>query len=154
MIYPKSREEKFDLKLFENPTSEYRCAPFWAWNCDLKKEELLKEIEFIKEMGMGGFMMHTRVGMSTKYLSDEYMELAKSCCDKAKKLNLLTWLYDEDKWPSGFAGGYITKKKENRQKYLMFTTVPVSENDVIKDNIHSNALGSRTPDSELIARHS
>lgn len=154
MIYPKSREEKLDLKLFENPTSEYRCAPFWAWNCDLKKEELLKEIEFIKEMGMGGFMMHTRVGMSTKYLSDEYMELAKSCCDKAKKLNLLTWLYDEDKWPSGFAGGYITKKKENRQKYLMFTTVPVSENDVIKDNVHSNALGSRTPDSELIARHS
>lgn len=59
MLYPK------------NPTAEYRCTPFWAWNCELKKEDLLKEIEFMKEMGMGGFHMHTRVGMSTKYLSDE-----------------------------------------------------------------------------------
>ena len=98
MLYPKNKSEKLNLELFKNPTSEYRCTPFWAWNCDLKKEELFKEIDFMKEMGMGGFHMHTRVGMSTTYLSDEYMDFIKACTEKAKNDNMLAWLYDEDKY--------------------------------------------------------
>ena len=121
MLYPKNLK-KFDKELFKAPTSEYRCTPFWAWNCELDADELCREIDFMKEMGMGGFHMHCRAGMSTKYLSDEFMELIKTCNEKAKRENMLAWLYDEDKWPSGFAGGYVTKNPEFRQKYLYFTT--------------------------------
>ncbi len=121
MLYPKNKSKKLDMELFKNPTSEYRCTPFWAWNCQLKEDELHKEIEFMKEMGMGGFHMHTRVGQSTEYLSEEYMSYVKSCTEKAKKENMLSWLYDEDKWPSGSAGGFVTKKQENRQKFLVCT---------------------------------
>ena len=97
MLYPKNQTPKLDTALFQKPTSEYRCTPFWAWNCDLKEEELLKEIEYMKEMGMGGFHMHTRVGMSTTYLSDEYMAFIKACTEKAQKEeldNLLFISYD------------------------------------------------------------
>lgn len=121
MLYTKNQDKKLSEELFKNPTSEYRCTPFWAWNCELNEEELHKEIDFMKEMGMGGFHMHTRVGQSTEYLSDKYMSFIKSCTEKAKKEKMLAWLYDEDKWPSGFAGGLVTKKKENRQKFLLFT---------------------------------
>ena len=124
MLYPKKSEAKLSEELFRNPTSEYRCTPFWAWNCDLKLDELEKEIDFMKEMGMGGFHMHTRVGQSTPYLSDAYMANIKGCTEKAKKENMLAWLYDEDKWPSGFAGGLVTKKLENREKYLLGTFNP------------------------------
>ncbi len=124
MLYPKNQDKKISEELFKNPTAEYRCTPFWAWNCELKEDELHKEIEFMKEMGMGGFHMHTRVGQSTEYLSDEYMANIKSCTEKAKKENILAWLYDEDKWPSGFAGGFVTKKVENRQKFLRGTVDP------------------------------
>ncbi len=120
MLYPKN-EKKFDPELFKNPTSEYRCTPFWAWNCELDRDELFYEIDRMKEMGMGGFHMHCRVGMSTKYLSDEFMALIKDCTEKAKKEKMLAWLYDEDKWPSGYAGGYVTERIEHRQKYLRFT---------------------------------
>ena len=37
MFYPKNKSKKLDKKLFENPTSEYRGAPFWAWNCKLDR---------------------------------------------------------------------------------------------------------------------
>ena len=121
MLYPKNSDKELNIELFKNPTSEYRCTPFWAWNCDLKLDELEKEIDFMKEMGMGGFHMHTRVGQSTPYLSDDYMANIKGCTEKAKKENMLAWLYDEDKWPSGFAGGLVTKKPENREKYLLGT---------------------------------
>ena len=124
MLYPKNQDKTLSKELFKNPTSEYRCTPFWAWNCDLKKDELEKEIDFMKEMGMGGFHMHTRVGQSTPYLSDEYMANIKACTEKARKESMLSWLYDEDKWPSGFAGGLVTKKPENRQKYLLGTVDP------------------------------
>lgn len=127
MLYPKNKEKKLSAELFKNPTSEYRCTPFWAWNCDLKADELTKEIDFMKEMGMGGFHMHTRVGMSTTYLSDEYMALAKLCNEKAKQEDMLCWLYDEDKWPSGFAGGYVTKNEEYRNKFILFTPTPNEE---------------------------
>ena len=29
---------------------------------------------------------------------------------------MLCWLYDEDRWPSGAAGGYVTKNHRHRQK--------------------------------------
>ena len=126
MLYPKNSDDKLSIELFKNPSSEYRCTPFWAWNCDLKLDELEQEIDFMKEMGMGGFHMHTRVGQSTEYLSDAYMKNIKGCTEKAKKENMLSWLYDEDKWPSGFAGGLVTKKPENREKYLLGTFNPSS----------------------------
>ena len=54
MIYPQKQNETLDMELFRNPTKEYRGAPFWAWNCELKKEVLEKQIEVMKEMGFGG----------------------------------------------------------------------------------------------------
>ncbi len=153
MLYPKNKSEKLNLELFKNPTAEYRCAPFWAWNCDLKKEELFKEIDFMKEMGMGGFHMHTRVGMSTTYLSDEYMELIRNCTEKAKNDNMLAWLYDEDKWPSGFAGGYVTKNPKFRKRHLLFTTVPMGEGGSKIEDDDASGKASRADNGELIARY-
>ena len=107
MIYDSNRKQKkLDTDLFRKPTSEYRGTPFWAWNCDLDRDELLRQIDVFKEMGLGGFLMHVRTGMSTEYLSDEFMQLIKDCTDHAKKNEMLAWLYDEDRWPSGTAGGF------------------------------------------------
>ena len=38
MLYPKNKSVKLENSLFENPTSEYRGAPFWSWNCKLSKK--------------------------------------------------------------------------------------------------------------------
>ena len=125
MIYDKNRKAPaLDKELFKNPTAEYRGTPFWAWNCDLKAEELCRQIDIFKEMGLGGFHMHCRDGMSTTYLSEGFMGLVKACTDHAKKNEMLAWLYDEDKWPSGFGGGYVTKDNAFRQRYLTFTCDP------------------------------
>lgn len=121
MLYPKSKEAHLSPALFSSPTAEYRGAPFWAWNCQLDKKELLWQIERLKEMGLGGFHMHCRSGMSTPYLSDEFMDLVGACVEKAKEEKMLAWLYDEDRWPSGAAGGLITKDPAYRARHLLFT---------------------------------
>ena len=121
MFYKKNQSKQLDEKLFQSPTAEYRGTPFWAWNDKLEKEELFRQIEELKEMGFGGFHMHSRSGMATPYLSEEFMGLVRGCTDKAKTEGMLAYLYDEDRWPSGAAGGLVTKNKKNRQKYLLFT---------------------------------
>ncbi|MBR6185127.1 MAG: hypothetical protein IKQ41_02595 [Clostridia bacterium] len=121
MLYPRSKESALDPELFKDPGAEYRCTPFWAWNCDLEEGLLRREIGYMKQMGMGGFHMHTRSGMSVPYLSDAFMQKIRVCVEEAKKQHMLAWLYDEDKWPSGFAGGYVTKNKENRQRFLLLS---------------------------------
>ena len=121
MLYPRSSEKAPDPELFRNPGAEYRGAPFWAWNCDLDDDMLRREIAVMQQMGMGGFHMHTRCGMNVKYLSEAFMDKVRLCVDEARKRHMLAWLYDEDKWPSGFAGGFVTEKEENRQRFLLFT---------------------------------
>ena len=125
MIYDNNKKNAMlDPELFKNPTAEYRGTPFWAWNCDLEEKELLRQIDIFKEMGLGGFHMHCRAGMSTEYLSEGFMELVKACTERAKQNEMLSWLYDEDMWPSGFAGGYVTKDPEYRQRFITFTCNP------------------------------
>ena len=42
MLYKKT--EKLTKEAFQNPGSEYRATPFWAWNCKMTKEEIDNEI--------------------------------------------------------------------------------------------------------------
>jgi len=125
VLYPKNREKQLDKELFRNPTSEYRGAPFWAWNGKLDKEELRRQIGVFKKMGLGGFHMHVRTGLDTPYLTGEFMDFIRFCTGEARREGMLAWLYDEDRWPSGTAGGRVTDgKRENARKSLMLTTKP------------------------------
>ena len=137
MLYPKSKDPQLSAELFQNPTSEYRATPFWAWNCKLEKEELLRQLEIFKKMGMGGAHMHVRTGMTTPYLSDEHMDLVKSCAEKCRQEGMLAWLYDEDRWPSGAAGGIVTKNEAFRGRQLMFTTRPYDGTVNPQTSIHT-----------------
>ena len=120
MLYPQ-KQEPLTPERFKSPGSEYRGAPFWAWNTKLDKQELLWQIEQLKKMGYGGFHMHVRVGLATEYLGDEFMDCIRACVEKAESEDMLAWLYDEDRWPSGFAGGLVTKDRQFRQRFLVFS---------------------------------
>ena len=105
-------------KEFESPSPIFRGAPFWAWNAALEPEELRRQIGIMQDMGMGGFFMHSRVGMATPYLGEKWFECINACIDEAEKRGMKAWLYDEDRWPSGAAGSLVTRDPRYRQRYL------------------------------------
>ena len=119
MLYKKDQVLKKNV--FNNPTAEYRGAPFWAWNCNITKELIDEQIHYFKEMGMGGFHIHVRVGLENEYLSDEFLELVKYTNQKAKEHGMLCWLYDEDRYSSGYAGGLVTKDRRFRARHARFS---------------------------------
>ncbi len=81
MLYPHAKDSVLTPEVFLSPSKEYRCVPFWAWNGKMEKEELLRQIGIFEKMGMGGVLIHSRCGLQTPYLSDEFMELALACAD-------------------------------------------------------------------------
>jgi len=105
-------------KKIKNPATQYRSAPFWSWNDQLQPKELKKQIDYMKEGGMGGGFIHSRIGLITPYLSEEWRQCIKATVKHAKKRKMLAYLYDEDRWPSGFAGNIVTKNKKNRMNLL------------------------------------
>ena len=112
---------------FLNPDNRYRGKPFWAWNGKLDRDELIRQIHIIKDMGFGGFFMHSRVGLATEYMGGEWMDLIGACADEAAGLGLEAWLYDEDRWPSGTAGGMVTQYPEYRLKFLSLQVIPMEQ---------------------------
>lgn len=119
-LYPKNKFP-LDNELFQNPTSEYRGTPFWAWNCQMTEEKISMIIDALQEMGMGGGHIHCRTGMNNPYLSEEFMDLVGDAHKKFKERKMITWLYDEDRWPSGAAGGLVTKDHKYRMRFLVFS---------------------------------
>ena len=77
------------LNHLNNPPMEFRGVPFWSWNGTLEETELRRQIRVMKEMGFGGFFMHSRLGLATEYLSEEWFRLVNVCIDEAEKLGII-----------------------------------------------------------------
>ena len=122
-----------DLNTFKNPTALYRPAPFWSWNDKLDKEELKRQIREMAEKGWGSYFMHSRVGLVTGYMSEEWMEMIDACVQEARNTNTYAWLYDEDKWPSGFAGGEVPLMNESYRSraLVLLDDAEIGENDSV-----------------------
>ena len=105
-----------DIKIIEN---KYRPVPFWSWNDKLDTEETVRQINLMEEAGIGGFFMHARGGLQTKYMGDEWHDNIRVSIDTSSGKGMHPWVYDEDGWPSGFGGGIVSGMGvEYQQKYL------------------------------------
>ncbi|MEI8309719.1 MAG: glycosyl hydrolase [Verrucomicrobiota bacterium] len=93
--------------LWQNPPAMFRPAPLWVWNDELEPAEIRRQVRLFAEHGYGGFFMHARAGLKTPYLGDKWFECVRAATDEAKALGIKAWIYDEERWPSGFAGGQI-----------------------------------------------
>ena len=100
----------------------YGSLPFWSWNDKLEPEELRRQIRRMHELGMHGFFMHARGGLETEYLSEEWYDCVRACVDEAEKLGMEAWSYDENGWPSGFAGGKLLEDPANHATWLDYST--------------------------------
>ena len=90
---------------FRNPAHEFREMPFWSWNDRLDRDELVRQIRLMDEGGWGGFFMHSRLGLQTPYMGPAWLDSVRASVAEARARGMQAWLYDEDKWPSGYAGG-------------------------------------------------
>lgn len=116
----KQKTDEADI-LFKIPPARYRGIPFWSWNCKVTKELIDRQLDVFAQMGFGGVDIHPRTGLDVEYLGSEYMDLIAYTVKRCEEKGLLCWLYDEDRFPSGNAGGLVTKDFSLRGRFLLLT---------------------------------
>ncbi len=92
---------------FKNVPASYRTVPFWVWNGKMTRDVIDRQLSDYAEKGYGGVFVHPRYGLINDYASEEWYELVDYANTRAKRLGLDLWLYDENSFPSGFAGGHV-----------------------------------------------
>ena len=102
--------------LFADPPSEYRSAPLWDWNEQISEEGIDFQMKEFKKAGIGGVFVHPRPGLLTEYLSDDWFHLFDYTVQKGKELGMKVWIYDENSYPSGFAGGHVPAEMPDSYK--------------------------------------
>ncbi|WP_347838389.1 glycosyl hydrolase [uncultured Draconibacterium sp.] len=114
---PDSQKEKnldnICYNLFINPPNDYRTHTFYSINDSLTEKEIQRQIIDFKQAGLGGFYLHSRSGLITEFLGDDWWKIMKASVEAANQAGLNCMFYDEDKWPSGFAGGIVPRMDEN-----------------------------------------
>lgn len=130
-------------KDFKNPPKEYRPISFWSLNGKLERDELIKQIDSLKDAGWGGYFLHARHGLETPYMSDEWMDRLQDCITHGKEIGMDAWLYDEDCWPSGTASNTVAKLDPAfRETHLFFAldSIPHHKEDILDCRVYLSPL--------------
>ncbi|NLR59206.1 hypothetical protein HGH93_13910 [Chitinophaga polysaccharea] len=104
-----AQQERFDKVAmgFKSPGRDYGTVPFWVWNTKITKTLVDSMLNDYRKNDFGGVIIHARPGLITEYLSKDWFDLFDYSVQQAKKLGLNIWIYDENSYPTGFAGGLV-----------------------------------------------
>ncbi len=107
--------------VFADPPRKYSTAPLWVWNDMLTEEQIRQTLRDLAGQKVMQAFVHPRPGLMTPYLSDDWFRLWKVALDEAERLDMNIWIYDENSYPSGFAGGWVPElMPEARGRGLRF----------------------------------
>ena len=118
---------------FADPPSAYRSMPLWVWNGKVTEKELDRMLGELKDAGFGGLFVHPRPGMITEYLSDDWFKMYEYTVRKGKEMDLEVWIYDENSYPSGFAGGHVPQ--EMPESYNQGQGLRLEKKELLPDDV-------------------
>ncbi len=112
-------------RVFVDPPREYATAPLWVWNDLLTDDQIRGTLRDLAAQRVRQAFVHPRPGLMTPYLSDEWFRLWRVALDEAERLDMHVWIYDENSYPSGFAGGHVPQQMpESRGRGLVLRSQP------------------------------
>jgi hypothetical protein len=121
--------------LFRHPPREYSSGPLWVWNDLLTEEQIRTTLHDLAHQNIRQVWVHPRPGLMTPYLGAEWFKLWQIALEEAKALDMNVWIYDENSYPSGFAGGFVPEAMpESRGRGLTFqqiTNAPKFSADIL-----------------------
>ena len=81
----------FEQQLFEHPDNTFRAVPFYSLNDRLDSAELVRQISLMKQAGYGGAFLHSRIGLLTPYLGEEWFRMMQIGTQALQALDMDVW---------------------------------------------------------------
>ncbi|MBP3942393.1 glycoside hydrolase family 2 [Sphingobacteriaceae bacterium WQ 2009] len=130
-------------KLFQNPPSQYRPFVRWWWNGNkVNKTELFRELQLLKEVGVGGVEINPisfpsrtdSMGIpSLHWLDKEWITRVQETCTEAKRKDMTCDLIVGSGWP--FGSEELTE--EESAQVVLVLALPVEGPQVFTSNKYS-----------------
>jgi hypothetical protein len=99
--------------------------PFWMLNDASTVEQKINYLRRCHAGGIRALAMHARSGNLIPYASDEWFRMIRELVAEGGRLGMQMWLYDEDPYPSGAAGGLVMATyPELRAEYMAVHEAP------------------------------
>lgn len=118
------------LSGFVSPPLPYAETMDYGLGKNLVQETIARDLDSIYHQGIRAISIEGNYDSPEPYLSPGYMEKVRMVVAELKKRGMHMWIIDEGKYPSGFAGGLISK---NAPEYRMQGIV-VAARLRLKDN--------------------
>jgi len=132
-----------------NTKTNMNFLAFWSINDRLDLDLLKQQLLAFKKAGLDGVIFHPRYYPNKPaYLSEEFLDIVSQVIIHAKEISLAFWLYDENGWPSGTAGGKVLEVlPDSKCEWLVF-----ERSEVCKHNVHIHSkTGVNSLDPENVA---
>lgn len=110
--------------LFACPPATWRGAYFWSINDRVDDHRIREQVRHMHRQGQGGAFYHPRAGMTDAYLGRRFFEGVDAALAECREQGMLFYLYDEDRFPSGFAGGYVVEADDRHAALQLVRSVP------------------------------
>ena len=121
---------------FAHPPRQYSSAPLWIWNDMLTDQQVIDTLRDLAAQKVKQAFVHPRPGLMTPYLGPEWFRLWKVALAEAERLDMNLWIYDENSYPSGFAGGWVPElMPESRGRGLRLREVKQIPPSISDDNL-------------------
>lgn len=109
------------MEAFRGLDRSYATAPLWVWNDLMTEEGVRRHLTELAEQGVRQVFVHPRPGLMTAYLEEDWFRVFNASLEAAEELDMNIWIYDENSYPSGFAGGLVPEAMpEAREQGLSF----------------------------------
>jgi hypothetical protein len=128
---------------FPAPPREYGAIHWAIWGGPITKERILADLDRLEANGVYVYMLNNSNGMKPKYFTPEYLDLIKLVASECKKRGMKLWIEDDGGYPSGFAGGMISKDYPNlgMQGIVADARVSVVPGQTLRMALPSDTLG-------------
>ena len=93
--------------VFAHPPRQYSSGPLWVWNDMLTEAEIRGTLQDLAGQHVKQAWVHPRPGLMTPYLGKDWFRMWRIALAEAERLDMNLWIYDENSYPSGFAGGLV-----------------------------------------------